>query len=115
MRLALLLALLPFYCLADQPHAREIHRAVMQLDQRSAEFSRGIAPQALPPTAGTPLHVDPVIAREWRPYERMKSAEGAHELRLAPPVVLRKPERPLPLPGGPRHGVEPIAATGVGG
>jgi hypothetical protein len=112
--LSSLLTLLPLPCGAEQPHAQEIQRAVMQLDQRSAEFARGAAPQPLPSTAGLPLHSDPVIARELRPYERLKAVEG-YELRLPPPVVLDKPERPLPLPGGPRHGVEPIAATGVGG
>ena len=115
MRLAVLVAFLPLPCLAEQPHAQEIQRAVMQLDQRSAEFARGVSPQPLPAAAGQPLHADPVIAREWRPYERMKAAGGVHELRLSPPVVLKKPEPPLPLPGGARHGVEPIASTGVGG
>ena len=107
MRPALLIALLPLPCLAEQPHAQEIQRALIQLDQRGAEFAR--------PAAAPLRHVDPVIAREWRPYERMKAAEGPHELRLSPPLVLKKPEPPLPLPGGPRHGVEPIAPTGVGG
>jgi hypothetical protein len=112
-RVALLLAFAPLACLAN-PHAEEIQRAVMQLDQRTAEFARGVAPQPLPPAAGKPLHADPVIARELRPYERIKASEG-YELRLPPPVVMKRPERPLPLPGGPRHGVEPIPSTGVGG
>ena len=110
---------MPLACPAEpQPHAQEIQRAVMQHDQRSAEFARGVTAQPLPASAGIPLHPDPVIARELRPYERMKAAESNtqhHELRLPPPVVLRKAERPLPLPGGPRHGVDPIPATGVGG
>ena len=107
MRLAVLIAFLPLPCVAEQTHAQEIQRALIQLDQRGAEFAR--------PAAVTALHVDPVIAREWRPYERLRAAEGVHELRLSPPVVLKKPQPPLPLPGGARHGVEPIASTGVGG
>ena len=110
----LLLAFVPLTSLAD-PHAQEIQRALMQLDQRTAEFARGIAPQPLTPDAGKPLHPDPVIAREWRPYERMKAAEG-HVLRLPPPVMREK--KPLPLPSsdprGPGDRVEPIPATGVG-
>jgi hypothetical protein len=115
----LLLALLPLTCLAN-PHAQEIQRALIERDRQSADFARGVASQPLPADAGRPLHPDPVIARELRPYERMRDAE-AREIRFAPPVVLRKKSaadadaKPLPLPGGPRHGVEPIPATGVGG
>ena len=36
-------------------------------------------------------------------------------LSLPPPVVRKKPEAPLPLPGGPRHGVDPIPVQGRGG
>ena len=110
-RVALLLAFAPLACLAN-PHAEEIQRAVMQLDQRTAEFARGVAPQPLPPAAGKPLHADPVIARELRPYERMKMAEQ-HVLQLPPPVVQRKREKPLPLPGGPRPGVDPVTPPGL--
>ena len=112
-RIALLLACAPLACQAN-PHAEEIQRAVMQLDQRTIEFARGTAPQPLPPGAGKPLHVDPVVARELRPYERIKAGE-TYELRLPPPVVMKKPERALPLPGGPSHGVEPIPPASVGG
>jgi hypothetical protein len=89
----------------------------MQLDQRTTDFARGAAPQPLPADAGRPLHSDPVIARELRPYERMKAAES-YVLRLPPPVVRKMgsdPIFPLPLPGGPRHGVEPVPSTGLGG
>jgi hypothetical protein len=110
----LLLAVVPLSCFAN-PHAQEIQRAVMEQDRRSAEFSRGTTYQALPADAGRPLHPDPVIAREWRPYERMQATEG-HVLRLPPPVIREK--KPLPLPSsdprGPRHGVEPVASTRVG-
>jgi hypothetical protein len=116
MRIALAILLFPLYCQAEQPHAREIQRAVMEQDRRSAEFAGATTYQPLPADAGRPLHADPVIAREWRPYERMKATEG-YVLRLPPPVIREKKPLPLPssLPSGPRHGVEPIAATGVGG
>jgi hypothetical protein len=117
----LLLALLPLSCLAN-PHEQEIQRALIERDRQSADFARGVPAQPLPADAGRPLHADPVIARELRPYERIRDAQ-AHELRFAPPVVLRKKSgsdpdfgsQPLPLPGGPRHGVEPVAPTGIRG
>jgi hypothetical protein len=46
----------------------------------------------------------------------MKAAEARepHVLRLPPPVVrnhtVRRQDRPLPLPGGPRAGVDPVTA-----
>lgn len=85
---------------AQQPHEQEIQRALIQLDRRAAEFARGAAPSPLEPTAGRPLHPDPEIARQLRPYERMKAAEAAGPtLRLPPPVERRKTDKPLPLPG----------------
>lgn len=114
MKLAAALLLCPLACLAQQPHEQEIQRALIELDQRGAEFARG-APAAPPePHAGRALHPDPEIARQLRPYERMKLAEEreANVLRLAPPVV-QKDEKPLPLPGGPRAGVDPVAAPRV--
>jgi hypothetical protein len=115
--LALITVALP--CFAQQPHAQEIQRALIQLDERSAAFARGSPPQPLDPHAGRPLHPDPEIARELRPYERMKAAEAreANVLRLPPPVVrndvVRKDAKPLPLPGGPRAGVDPVTPSGL--
>jgi hypothetical protein len=64
--------------------------------------------------AGRPLHPDPEIARQLQPYERQKLADE-RVLMLPPPVIQVKPaERPLPLPGGPRHGVDPIPAQAPG-
>jgi hypothetical protein len=98
---------------AQQPHEQEIQRAIIQLDQRSAEFASGAPSRPLPADVGRPLHPDPEIARQLRPYERMKLAEEreANVLRLPPPVVRTRDEKPLPLPGGPRHGVDPIPAA----
>ena len=112
MRLAavLLLApplLAPIMCLAQHPHEQEVQRALIELDRRSADFARGAAPQPLEPHVGQPLNADPEVARQLRPYERMRMAD-AYVLRLPPPVVLRKSDRPLPLPRGRQAGVDPV-------
>jgi hypothetical protein len=114
-KLAAALLLCPLACLAQQqPHEQEIQRALIQLDQRGADFARGAASQPLDPHVGRPLDADPEIARQLRPYERMKAAEEreANVLRLPPPVV-RKDKKPLPLPGGPRPGVDLVTAPRV--
>jgi hypothetical protein len=113
-KLAAALLLCPLACLAQQPHEQEIQRALIQLDQRSADFARGTVSPPLGPQVGRPLDPDPEIARQLRPYERMKAAEEheANVLRLPPPVV-QKDEKPLPLPGGPRAGVDPVTAPRV--
>ena len=110
MRLLLVLALFPLACFAQQPHQEEIQRAIIDLDRRSADFSASHPP--LQPHVGRPLHPDPIIARELQPYERMRMAEQ-HILRLPPPVVQEKREKPLPLPGGPRPGVDPVTPPGL--
>jgi hypothetical protein len=113
-KLAAVLLLCPLACLAQQPHEQEIQRALIQLDQRGADFARGTASPPLGPHVGRPLDPDPEIARQLRPYERMKAAEEreTNVLRLPPPVV-RKDEKPLPLPGGPRPGVDLVTAPRV--
>ena len=110
---ALVLLFLPFASLAQQPHEQEVQRALIELDRRSAEFSRGQAPSPVPPHVGQPLSADPEIARQLRPYERMRMAEqGEHVLQLPPPAI--QPDRgsssskPLALPGGPKAGVDPV-------
>lgn len=113
---AALLALFPLVCLAQQRgdslREQEIQRGIIQLDQRSADFARGSPSPPLDPTVGRMLQFDPDIARQMRPYERMKAAEAreTNVLQLPPPVV-RKDEKPLPLPGGPRGALEPNAIT----
>jgi hypothetical protein len=107
--------LVPLAALAQQPHEQEIQRAIIQLDQRSADFARGTQSPGLPPQTGMPLHPDPEIARQLRPYERMQAAEGReYLLQLPPPVVQARSEKPLPLPGGPRPGVDAVTAPRVG-
>jgi hypothetical protein len=122
------LALLPQLAVASD---QEIQRALIQRDQQSAEFAAQIRGQDVRPLqalharqlqdAGRPLNPDPEVARQLRPYERERmAAESAYVLRFSPPVERKRsgsdPDLvPLPLPGGPRHGVEPIAAPSVGG
>lgn len=112
----LLLAVLPF---ATGANDQEIQRALIQRDQQSAEFSN----RALE-TVHARQRPDPAIAPELRSYERSSMAREreAELLRLSPPVRKSgsdpdlQPDslRPLPLPGGPRHGVDPIPVQGLG-
>ena len=111
MKRALFFLLYPLASLAQQPHEREIQRALIELDRRGADFASGTPSPPLDPHAGRALHPDAEIARQLRPYERMKTAEERHVyvLRLPPPVVLEE-GKPLALPGGPQAGVDPVAA-----
>ena len=108
-------------CLAND---QEIQRALIQRDQQSAEFAAGVrggdraALEALHErqrlaVTTQPLHPDPAIARQLEPYQRQKMADE-RALILPPPVVHVKPaEKPLPLPRGPRHGVDPVTPHGT--
>ena len=120
MKLAALLAFCPLVCFAQQRgdslREQEIQRAIIQLDQRSADFASGRQSPPLDPMVGRALHPDPDVARQMRPYERMRAAEARETsvLQLPPPVVrnaVPKNEKPLPLPGGPRGALEPNAIT----
>jgi hypothetical protein len=102
---------------------QEIQRALIQRDQQSAEFAAGVNRGSLENLhqrqlleAGRPLHPDPEIARQLRPYERERMAREREGfvLQLPPPRVM-DPEKPLPLPGGPRHGVDPVPSQRLGG
>jgi len=104
--------LCPLACAAQQLHQQEIQRALIQLDQRGADFARGTVSPPLDPHVGRPLHPDPEIAQQLRPYERLKAAEAIEPtvLRLPPPAV-RKIDKPLPLPGGPPGALDPNPIT----
>lgn len=108
---------------------QEIQRALIQRDQQSAEFAAGVRGgdraslealherQRLAVTTEA-LHPDPAVARQLQPYRRQKMADE-RALVLPPPVIQKssEPEKPavspLPLPGGPRHGVDPVTAHGT--
>jgi len=121
LKLAATILLCPFACAAQQLpgqplHQQEIQRALIQLDQRGTDFARGTVSPPLDPFVGRPLHPDPEIAQQLRPYERMKAAEANEPtvLRLPPPAVgqmVRKIDKPLPLPGGPPGALEPNPIT----
>src|ERR1051326_3938854 len=87
--LAAAMFLWPLACAAQQLHQQEIQRALIQLDQRSADFARGTVSPPLDPFVGRALHPDPEIAQQLRPYERLKAAETNEPvvLRLPPPAV----------------------------
>ena len=102
----LLIVLTPLAASAQQA---EIQRALVERDRQSAEFSR-------------PELRDLHSRRDQRhlparPDERMVESR---ERDAQPAGTAGKPAfapdyRPLPLPGGPRHGVDPIPVQGAGG
>jgi len=124
MRFFGLFLLVPLLVFANE---QEIHRALIQRDQQSAEFAAGVNRGSLENLhqrqlleAGRPLHPDPEIARQLRPYERKRMARERESfvLQLPPPKPNFQPgsdRKPLSLPGGPRHGVDPVPSQGVGG
>ena len=96
-----------FACGAANADPTEIQRALIQRDRQSAEFSR---PEL------RDLHSQQERRVEIRPDERVLQArerEGVPATR--PESATLKYYRALPLPGGPRHGVDPIPVQGVGG
>ena len=104
MKRAALLLLVPLAASAQT----EAERAVIERDRQSAEFSNPALRDLH--SRRDQQHLPP------RPDERAAEARerDAQPLpeRAAPPAPHY---RPLPLPGGPRHGVEPIPVQGVGG
>lgn len=121
----LFLGLVLFSAFAANANDQEIQKALIQRDQQSAEFAarvRGADTSALEQLharqlldAGRPLHPDPEIARQLHPYQRQKMADERALVLPPPTVTVVKPaEKGLPLPGGPRHGVDPIPAQSWG-
>jgi len=112
-KLSAAILLCPLACAAQQLHQQEIQRALIQLDQRGADFARGTVSPPLDPHVGRPLHPDPEIAQQLRPYERLKAAEAnpPSVLRLPPPAGVRTVDKPLPLPGGPPGALDPNPIT----
>ena len=88
---------------------RQIERALIERDRQAAEFARPELRDMPRPSPAEPL----------RPDERvMRSREReAYELALPPKPAAQPPpaEKPLPLPGGPRHAVDPVPVQGARG
>jgi hypothetical protein len=103
---AALVALAPLFARADDP----VQRAVIERDRQSAEFANPALrdfnarreAQNLPPRPD-----QPDVERRARDAELLREA--------APPAAPAPDYRPLPLPGGPGHGVDPIPVQGAGG
>lgn len=107
MRLALVLAVLPVWAGAQAiPHEAVIQRELIQRDRQSAEFAR--------PELRT-LHLQQDTQnRPPRADERALQARERDAYPRAEPVAAASADPgPLPLPGGPVHGVEPIPVQGV--
>jgi hypothetical protein len=96
----------------------EIQRSVIQRDQQSAEFAARVrgadtaALQQLHARQLTEVMTIPVQT-ELRPNQRQTMANERVLVLPPPPMLVKQPEKPassspLPLPGGPKHGVDPI-------
>jgi hypothetical protein len=96
----------------------EIQRSVIQRDQQSAEFAARVrgadtaALQQLHARQLTEVMTIPVQT-ELRPNQRQTMANERELVLPPPPMLVKQPEKPapsspLPLPGGPKHGVDPI-------
>jgi hypothetical protein len=104
-RIVVLVALVPL-CAGAQSNDAAIQRALIERDRQSAEFSRPElrhlhTQQDLNPR---PMRIDEraLQARERDAYPR---AEPVSPGTASP--------GPLPLPGGPAHGVDPVPVQGV--
>jgi hypothetical protein len=100
----LLIALLPLTASAQQA---DVQRAVIERDRQSAEFSR---PELRDLHSRRDQQHLPA-----RPDERALESRERDAFPVPEKTQPAPDYRPLPLPGGPRHGVEPIPVQGVGG
>ena len=100
----------------------EIERAVIQRDQQSAQFAAQVRSGVSARIELEQLHARQLteLGRpHLQPFDRVRSAQetDGFVLRLPPPRVQSR-EKPgagvLPLPGGPRPGVDPVLPAGVG-
>jgi len=87
-------------------HQIEIQKALIQRDRQSAEFAR---PEL------RDLHAQQERRVEMRPDERVIQARERETVNAERPAPSLRYYRALPLPGGARHGVDPIPVQGVGG
>ena len=93
--------------LAAAGQQAEIQRALIERDRQSAEFSR--------PELRELHQRQDQEARPARPDERAAQARERETVKHEEKAPAAPDHRPLPLPGGPRHGVDPIPVQGVGG
>jgi hypothetical protein len=115
--IAMVAAVIAFPAMSQEA---EIQRSIIQRDQQSAEFAARVrgedtaVMQRLHARQLSEVMTVP-IQTELRPYQRQKMAEE-RVLVLPPPNVtpIGTSEKPLPLPGGPKHGVDPIPVQGPG-
>jgi hypothetical protein len=112
--IAALLAGIASVASADEYTERAVQRALIERDQQSAEFAARLQGRSL-----DALHARQLLepASQFHGYDRSRMAQEREAvLQLPPPVVTlpRKPQAPLPLPGGPRPGVDPVASQSLG-
>jgi hypothetical protein len=93
---------------ADE-QADAIQRALIERDRQSAEFARPALRDA--DSARDQMHL-PLRPDERQVQAREREAQSASGAQLP---ASAPDYRPLPLPGGPRHGVDPIPLQGLGG
>lgn len=117
MRLLVLLA----FALPAFAQDVEIQRAVIERDQRTAEFAARLRGAPLEEiqrlenlSARQRQEIHPDLPKELRAYERQKAARETERfvLRLPPPVVRAEdPEKPRPLPAEMPSAVEVVPET----
>ncbi|HEY3074667.1 MAG TPA: hypothetical protein VGJ74_05795 [Burkholderiales bacterium] len=103
-RCVLFLALASLPAFAQQA---EIQRALIERDRQSAEFAR---PELRELHSRRDQQHLPV-----RPDERVLESREREAFPTQEKLTPAPSYPPLPLPGGPRHGVDPIPVQGVGG
>ena len=100
--------------LADEYTERAVQRALVERDQRSAEFAARLHGRSL-----DALHARQLLepASQFPEYDRSRMAQEREAVLQLPAPVVRapqKPQAPLALPGGPRPGVDPVAPQSFG-
>jgi hypothetical protein len=99
------------------PTEQAIQRALIQRDQQSAEFAAQLQGRSL-----DALHARQLLepASQFHGYDRQSMAQEREAVLQLPPPVVRKSgsdpdfRSPLPLPGGPRPGVDRVTPQSLG-
>lgn len=112
-------AMLAAPCRADPAQAeRQTQRALIERDRQAAEFARSELRDMPRRSDAEPLRPDERVlqAREREAYLLKQSpAPRAPRPAASAPSAPSRVERPLPLPGGAGHGVDPIPVQGPRG